>query len=630
MGAAARQGVLDALGVSSLPDAWERCWEQAVGTFPGSGGWFLSDSHIMDANAVLFLSDGKLRPFLECAGALRARPDLALCAWLWHVALFEAAEFPAFRDVVQWPYPTGALGGHAPFFHGIALLSGLPWLASQYRKRGIPRKIMVDTLSEFDICLDEHKARFGAYGIGPWRTNWLLYHFSARLYRLGRLEYEIGTWGRETRILRNRSTGRALTLQEEPGAAGPGQFRGREIPASGHPRPDVVSLPAAEWEPVFSPGDPVVRVHITLGERMPADACRLSLAMAVDFLARHFPEHRYWFFSCDSWLMDPQLKDLLPPGGNIARFQDLFSLFPLSFSDSDVFRFAFDVYERPRDLRLLPERSSMHTALKEHLVKGGHILSPGGYIPPEDCAAYERPADFAEIYRRCCGTDGAMTSRERVRAALTGGPVDYVPCAFLCSGTEAEEGPLARAAAQGLDPVLVVEAGDTTRAGALQGLADRFGFATALVLEDGAAAPARSALAAAAGAGVDVVLRRGGDLGGVRAEAALVHAAGALYVVQPADMSGSGLAAVAGLGVDGIAGIDTAAPRAELDAVRRAIAGRASAWAGPVGAAVEGGSEGPVRAGVARAFDVFGKRRFLAAAPGQAAIEQWRRLRIFP
>jgi hypothetical protein len=630
MGAAARQGVLDALGVSSLPAAWERCWEQAVGTFPGSGGRFLSNAAIIDANSVLFLSDEKLRLFQECAGALRARPDLALCAWLWHAALFEAAEFPAFRDVVQWPYPAAALGAHAAFFHGIALLSGLPWLVRQYRRRGIPRKIMVDTLSEFDICMDEHKARFGGYGIGPWRTNWLLYHFSARLYRIGRLEYEIGTWGRDTRILRSRTTGRVVTLQEEPGAVAAGQFQGREILASGHPRQDVTSLPAAEWEPVFSPGDPVVRVHITLGERMPADACRLSLAMAVDFLAKHFPEHRYRSFSCDSWLMDPQLKDLLPPGGNIARFQELFSLFPLQFSDGDVFRFAFDLYERPSDLRLLPERSSMHTALKAHLVNGGHILCAGGYISTEACAAYEMPADFADICRRSFGPDAAMTSRERVRAALTGGPVDYVPCAYICSGAEVEEGPLERAAAQGLDPVLVVDLRDTTRARAVKNLADRFGFATTLVLGAGDAEPALAALAAGASAGVDIVLRRGADLRGVRDEAALVRAAGGLYVVQPADMSSSGLGAAASLGVNGIAGIDTAAPRAELDAVHRAIAGRASAWAGPGAAAAEGGDEGPVRAAVARAFDVFGKRRFLAAARGQAAVEQWRRLRIFP
>lgn len=49
---------------------------------------------------------------------------------------------------------------------------------------------------------------------------------------------------------------------------------------------------------------------------------------------KFFPTHQFNYFTCHSWLLDTTLLDLLPQGGNIQRFQELFEIVRLDPSDS--------------------------------------------------------------------------------------------------------------------------------------------------------------------------------------------------------------------------------------------------------------------------------------------------------
>lgn len=425
---------MQAMGINRMPEIFVQNWEAAMNAFPGNSIRFLSDEYIEQANKVLFLTDEKLRFFYSAAEMIRSDMELCRYAWLWHYCLFINEPFPDIMEVLSWPFPETQMGPLGQMFHGIVLLSGLEWLKRFYEKRGIPLKILIDTLSEFDICLDEHKAKYGEYGVGLFRTRWLLNHFSGRIYRLGRLEFMYSGFAGNFDVYRNIRDGRVVSIYRQDSNAEPGFVTGYRLLDSGYRDDKIIRLPLCDWREVLKKGTGQLEVHITLGERLSTDSCRKSLAMANDFYARHFPDQPFELFTCQSWLMDPQLSALLPDKTNIVRFQKLFCFFPKNFENTDVYRFAFDVYDIPADLSTLPERSSMHKALKAHLLKGNSILSSGGFILKEEYKEGAGIESYEQMYSRCCGEGCSMTSRERVLSAIHGEHVDYVPCSPFFKG----------------------------------------------------------------------------------------------------------------------------------------------------------------------------------------------------
>jgi hypothetical protein len=104
---------------------------------------------------------------------------------------------------------------------------------------------------------------------------------------------------------------------------------------------------------------------------MTPEACDASFAMAREFFAEHFPEERYTWAVCSSWLMDPHLREYLAPSSNIVRFQDRFTVAETDHdADRLVLQFVFGAV--PDDLDALPQRSSLERAVVNHLKRGGH------------------------------------------------------------------------------------------------------------------------------------------------------------------------------------------------------------------------------------------------------------------
>ncbi|GAA4056928.1 acyltransferase domain-containing protein [Nonomuraea soli] len=121
--------------------------------------------------------------------------------------------------------------------------------------------------------------------------------------------------------------------------------------------------------------DTAIALHIPDSGPLTPEAVDASLDEARAFFPRHFPDERYSAFSCGSWLLDPQLRDYLPPGSNIVRFQQRFELEPYEEQegldgDVEVLRFAFRSLSTPLDR--LPRRTLLQRAIVDHLKAGGH------------------------------------------------------------------------------------------------------------------------------------------------------------------------------------------------------------------------------------------------------------------
>ena len=189
---------------------------------------------------------------------------------------------------------------------------------SDYERLGISEEIYVATMGAFSRFVREHKESYGCYGFD--RGRWTTRQVSARLFRIGQLEYELTTLD----------------------------------------------------------GDAVVSLHIPTDTDLRPEVLRPSVKEGLETLFRLFPAYREKKVYCHSWLLSPMLKDFLAEGSNILRFQELFDISPDSIPGSDVLLWVFKNPKLPRED--YPEDTALQRRLKPFLLNGGQFTEGMGYL----------------------------------------------------------------------------------------------------------------------------------------------------------------------------------------------------------------------------------------------------------
>lgn len=204
--------------------------------------------------------------------------------------------------------------------NGYRMLSVMLTLAlrarEKYRERGIPESIFLDTMAFAARFVKAHKEAHGDYAF-TWGW-WFVRQLSLREFRLGSLEYELTEEG--------------------------------------------------------------ISIHIPSDARLDEGAVRESLARCQSFLREFFPDYADAEFFCDSWMLSPVLKGLLPQSSNILFFQSLFE------RDSSLESRALLEWVYPGfcgEDKDLPENTSLQRSLKAYLLSGGKLDWTKGHIKRE-------------------------------------------------------------------------------------------------------------------------------------------------------------------------------------------------------------------------------------------------------
>ena len=187
-----------------------------------------------------------------------------------------------------------------------------------YRRLGIPEEIYVDTMGAFSRFVREHRESYGCYGFD--RGFWTTRQVSARLFRIGQLEYEL------------------TTLE----------------------------------------GEAIVSLHIPTDVNLSPEVLQPSIREGLVELYRLFPDYAGKKIYCHSWLMSPQLKEFLPENSNILCFQELFDMDPEATPGNGVLLWVFKNPKLPRED--YPEHTSLQRKLKQFFLNGGQFLEGKGYL----------------------------------------------------------------------------------------------------------------------------------------------------------------------------------------------------------------------------------------------------------
>lgn len=161
-------------------------------------------------------------------------------------------------------------GEQTPMWHLLNALRRCDDLKARYEERGIGEDILLNTLDDIVIWSKNQYLVHKTIGLSD--AAWLEGHLNMQLVRLGRLQFKLE----------------------------------HSIAAS-----EKFDLKA---------GDPVIGVHIPQGEPMHMEDIHKAYLLAQEFLPKYFPEHKYKYFTCGSWLLDHHFKDFLKPTSNILKF----------------------------------------------------------------------------------------------------------------------------------------------------------------------------------------------------------------------------------------------------------------------------------------------------------------------
>lgn len=189
---------------------------------------------------------------------------------------------------------------------------------SEYRRLGISDTIYVDSMAAFSRFVREHKESYGCYGFD--RGSWTPRQVSAKLFRIGQLEYEM------------------TTLE----------------------------------------GQSVVSLHIPTDVDLRPEVLVPSIREGLAEFYRLFPDYAGKTIYCHSWLMSPLLKDFLPENSNILQFQKLFDMEPEGIPGNGVILWVFKNPKLPKEE--YPENTSLQRKLKKFFLDGGEFLEGKGYL----------------------------------------------------------------------------------------------------------------------------------------------------------------------------------------------------------------------------------------------------------
>jgi len=124
--------------------------------------------------------------------------------------------------------------------------------------------------------------------------------------------------------------------------------------------------------------DNEIAVHIPSDANLQKESVLQSLNDFFEFRKLYFSEWENVKLTCDSWMLMPELKELLGEDSHIIVFQNLFEIDTLNYDATWYMGWIFPGYETVNDS--LPERTTLQRRMRKHLLDGKRFGIAKGHL----------------------------------------------------------------------------------------------------------------------------------------------------------------------------------------------------------------------------------------------------------
>lgn len=114
-----------------------------------------------------------------------------------------------------------------------------------------------------------------------------------------------------------------------------------------------------------------IKIHIPGGTKLNYNEVINSLNNSKIYINKYFELDNYKYY-CESWLLSPNLKDILDKDSNIMKFQTLFNIKEDKTGIDDILNFVFNV-NNITDYNKLEDKTTLQRNLKKYLLQGNDI-----------------------------------------------------------------------------------------------------------------------------------------------------------------------------------------------------------------------------------------------------------------
>ena len=316
------------------PTAWKNCFEAAMEQYRPNWLDELDFEYILDYYG---FSEEYYKPRLRQEVELLKQDEmLNRACWLIHYILFYAPGTDLLNGW-RWKGDPKAYAEHGSLVTNVvALLAGQPLHEQGMAERGYDQEqIRFHVRGVRATWVGQHENR-GVDGISFGQMVWGAYFMRCTLVSIGRLEYECG-------------------LKERH-----------------------------EYDERFGTDTCYISIHIPASDNgLKDEEVEESVRLAIDHLEDYFPQTKgkKKVFLTRTWLLSPELGEILKPDSNIMKFQKRFELLETYPENSAFLSFVFKTSASlDLDYNTLPEDTGLRRAIKQRLVNGETLHTALGYF----------------------------------------------------------------------------------------------------------------------------------------------------------------------------------------------------------------------------------------------------------
>lgn len=256
----------------------------------------------------------------------------------------------------------------------VIALAQVPFAEARHAARGIDATITRRTMADLSVWARHFAKQVGARGITPDILDWSQRYLRGDLLRIESLQLELMALTGRIRVLRDRRTGVLSAVDLE----------GRAIDlATGEVTSERPSHEPSAWELVLEPGTPVLDMHVPADSMLSLRRVASSIRAARAVFARLQPEVHPVAVAGEAWILDPQIRDLLPHNTGIHALQSACRLYPSALPEAKTIRRLFGPDVQRADLAALPRdpMTSLQRAVVDFLAPpSASLRARGGFI----------------------------------------------------------------------------------------------------------------------------------------------------------------------------------------------------------------------------------------------------------
>lgn len=260
-------------------------------------------------------------------------------------------------------------------------LAQIPAAEARHAERGIDPAITRATMADVAVWVRHFAKQIGAHGITIEILDWAQRYLRGELLRIGSLQFDLMPFASPVRVHRHRAT-RALAATDLEGRSI--DLRTGEVTSS--------KIDVEGWELALAPGTPTLDMHVPADSFLSLRRIGKSIHEAVHLFARLSPDVEPAGISGEAWILDPQVRDLLPRNAGIHALQAACGLYPSKLPEEKTIRRLFGPDVVRVDLASLPREgmTSLQLAVVDLLASPSATLKArGGFILREELERME-------------------------------------------------------------------------------------------------------------------------------------------------------------------------------------------------------------------------------------------------